>query len=116
MLALARRVDDLHSETYARYRAAFVLLHFGRVEEARVEAGHNLAAAERLRDRGLLADALYAIVLIAQDTGRWSEARANSDRGLALVPEHLPLLHARAVLEYETGNDQVGESVPAAPG
>ena len=49
VLVLARRVDDLHSETYARYRAAFVLLHFGRVEEARVEAGHNLAAAERLR-------------------------------------------------------------------
>ena len=108
VLALARRVDDLHSETYARYRAAFVLLHFGRVEEARVEAGHNLAAAERLGDRGLLADALYAIVLIAQLTGHWSEARASSDRGLALEPEHLPLLHARAVWSTRQGTKDRG--------
>ncbi len=46
--------------------------------------------------------------LLAQLRGQWEEARAQSDRGLALAAGHLPLLHARAVLEYETGNDVAG--------
>ena len=65
-------------------------------------------AAERLGDRGLLADSLYVNTLLAQLKGQWANARAYSDRGLALAPEHLPLLHARAVLEYETGHDRAG--------
>ena len=54
VLKLARRIDDPHSETYARYRAAYVLTHTGRTDEARVEVEANLTAAERLRDHGLL--------------------------------------------------------------
>ena len=34
LLALAQRAEDLYSETYARYRAAFVLTHLGRSVEA----------------------------------------------------------------------------------
>jgi DNA-binding CsgD family transcriptional regulator/tetratricopeptide (TPR) repeat protein len=102
-LDLARSVDDLHSETYARYRAAYVLLHTGRPDEAKTEAQANLTAAERLRDHGLLADALYVLATLAQMTGNWTEARAHSDRGLALSPEHLPLLLGRVIMECETG-------------
>jgi DNA-binding CsgD family transcriptional regulator len=108
VLALAQRADDLYSETYARYRAAFVLTHFGRSEEATAEAEANLATAERLGDRGLLADSLYVNTLLAQLKGQWAAARAHSDRGLALASDHLPLLHARTVLEYETGHDRAG--------
>jgi DNA-binding CsgD family transcriptional regulator len=108
VLTLAERADDLYCETYARYRAAFVLTHFGRSDEAAVEAQGNLAAAERLGDRGLLSDSLFVNTLLAQMKGQWADARAHSDRGLALAPGHLPLLHARAVLEFETGNDRVG--------
>jgi ATP/maltotriose-dependent transcriptional regulator MalT len=50
-----------------------------------------------------LADALYVLVTLAQMTGNWTEARAHSDRGLALSPEHLPLLQGRVMLECETG-------------
>ena len=108
MLELAGRVDELHSQAYASYRAAFALTHTGRIEEANGQVQENLAAAERLRDRGLLADALYVKALLAQLRGQWEEARAQSDRGLALAAGHLPLLHVRAVLEYETGNDVAG--------
>jgi predicted ATPase len=69
VLKRARRIDDLHSETYARYRSAFVLTNIGRAGEAKGEVEANLAAAERLRDHGLLADALYVATLLAQLTG-----------------------------------------------
>ena len=108
VLELANRIDELHGQAYASYRAAFALTHAGRIEEANAQVQENLAAAERLRDRGLLGDALYVKALLAQLRGQWEEARAQSDRGLALAAGHLPLLQARAVLEYETGNDVVG--------
>ena len=108
VLELAGRVDELHWQAYASYRAAFALTHAGRTEEASGQVQENLAAAERLRDRGLLADALYVKALLAQLRGQWGEARAESDRGLALAAGHLPLLHVRAVVEYETGNDVAG--------
>jgi DNA-binding CsgD family transcriptional regulator len=104
VLELAARVNELHSHAYASYRAAFALTHAGRIDEAHGQVQENLTAAERLRDRGLLADALYVKALLAQLCGQWEEARAHSDRGLALAAGHLPLLQARAVLEYETGN------------
>jgi DNA-binding CsgD family transcriptional regulator/tetratricopeptide (TPR) repeat protein len=109
VLDLAEQVDELHSTAYASYRAAYVLINQGRIEEAHEQAQTTLAAAEHLRDRGLLSDALYIRTLLAQLRGHWNEARAQSDRGLALAAGHLPLLHARALLEYETGNDVAGE-------
>jgi DNA-binding CsgD family transcriptional regulator/tetratricopeptide (TPR) repeat protein len=108
VLELAKRVDELHSKAYASYRAAFVLINTGRIEEAHEQVQDTLTVAERLRDRGLLGDALYMKALLAQLRGQWDEARAQSDRGLALAAGHLPLLHIRAVLEYETGNDVAG--------
>jgi DNA-binding CsgD family transcriptional regulator/tetratricopeptide (TPR) repeat protein len=109
VLELAGQIHELHWQAYASYRAAFALIHTGRIEEANKQVQENLAAAERLRDRGLLADALYGKALLAQLCGQWEEARAQSDRGLALAAGHLPLLQVRAVLEYETGNDVAGE-------
>ena len=103
-LQIAREVDDPHSETYARYRAAFVLTHVGAAEQARIEAEANLATAEKLRDRGLLADALYVNATLAQCEGKWADARSHSDRGLELSPKHLPILHHRVLVEYETGD------------
>jgi DNA-binding CsgD family transcriptional regulator/tetratricopeptide (TPR) repeat protein len=108
VLELAGRVDELHSKAYASYRVAFVLTNTGRIEEANEQVQETLTVAEGLRDRGLLGDALYIKALLAQLRGQWEEARAQTDRGLALAAGHLPLLHVRAVLEYETGNDVAG--------
>jgi DNA-binding CsgD family transcriptional regulator len=101
---LARRVDDPRSETYARYRAAFALMQAGRADEATLESDANLALSERLKDRGLLADALYVKSTLAQLKGEWREARAYCDRALALSPNQVPFLQIRLLLECETGH------------
>jgi DNA-binding CsgD family transcriptional regulator/tetratricopeptide (TPR) repeat protein len=108
VLELAGRGDELHWHAYASYRAAYALVNTGRTEEASEQVQETLTVAERLRDRGLLGDALYMKALLGELRGQWDEARAQSDRGLALAAAHLPLLHIRAVLEYETGNDVAG--------
>ncbi|MBM3770868.1 MAG: hypothetical protein FJW27_06200, partial [Acidimicrobiia bacterium] len=107
---LAQRVDDLQSETYARCRAAYALMMTGRTREAVAESEAHLAVAERLRDRGLLADALYIKSALAQLRGEWREARAYNDRALAQSAHQLPSFHTRALLEYETGNRQAGDT------
>ena len=106
---LAQRVDDLHSETYARFRAAYALTHTGCTDEGILESDASLALAERLKDHGLLADALYVKNALAQLRGEWREARAHSDRALALSAHQLPFLLSRMFLEYETGNRKAGD-------
>ena len=73
-----------------------------------MEALGNLLAAERLGDRGLLADSLYVNTLLAQLKGQWSEARAHSDRVAGPCSRSSAPPHTRAVLEYETGHDRAG--------
>ena len=110
ILELARYVDDPRSETYARYRAAFALMQAGHADEAAVESDANLALAEQLKDRGLLADALYVKNTLAQLKGEWREARAYSDRALALSPHQLPFIQIRLLLECETGHRKAGNA------
>jgi tetratricopeptide (TPR) repeat protein len=111
VLELAERVDELHWQAYASYRAAFVLTNTGRIDEASGQVQDNLAAAERLRDRGLLADALYVKALLAQLRGRWDEARAQSDRGWRWRPAICPLLHVRAVSSARRAKHRRGQYV-----
>lgn len=108
VIRLARDIDDLHAETYARYRLAFALVYTGRAEEALFEAPRNLVAAEALADDGLLQDALSVNAALAQLRGNWREARQYSDRGLDLASHNLPLLYLRVVLEFETGHPEAG--------
>src|SRR4029434_6028510 len=98
------------SETYARYRAAFARMQTGHVDEATLESDANLALAEQLKDRGLLADALYVKTTLAQLKGEWREARACSDRALALSPHQIPFLQIRLLLECETGHRTAGNA------
>jgi tetratricopeptide (TPR) repeat protein len=63
-----------------------------------------------LKDRGQLADALYVKSTLAQLKGDWREARAYSDRALALSPQQLPFLQIRLVLECETGHRKTGNA------
>ncbi|HSJ13936.1 MAG TPA: AAA family ATPase [Longimicrobiales bacterium] len=108
VIELARRVDDPHAETYARYRAAYTLAFSGQPAEARLQARLNVAQAERLADPGLLADALYVRMSLAQTAGDWDAARELAARGLQVSPHHLPILQLRTVLEFETGNEAAG--------
>jgi DNA-binding CsgD family transcriptional regulator len=107
---LARKIDDPHAETYARFRRAYALAYTGRATEARTEARRNLAGAEHLRDCGLLEDALYISAALAQLGGDWGEARALTDCGLNHAPHHLGLLHLRILLEFELGETDQGRA------
>jgi tetratricopeptide (TPR) repeat protein len=107
---LARCVDDPRSETYARYRAAFALMQTGHADEGTLESDANLALAEQLKDHGLLADALYVKSTLAQLKGEWHEARAHSDRALALSAHQIPFLQTRLLLECETGRRKAGDA------
>jgi DNA-binding CsgD family transcriptional regulator len=107
---LARCVDDPRSETYARYRAAFALMQTGHADEGTLESDANLALAEQLKDHGLLADALYVKGTLAQLKGEWHEARAHSDRALALSAHQIPFLQTRLLLECETGRRKAGDA------
>ena len=108
VMVLARRIEDGQAESYARYRMTFALAFTGRSEEAEQEARANLRLAEALHDRGALEDALWINAVLAQLRGDWARARELSELGLATSPEHLPLLHARVLLEHELGNAGVG--------
>jgi DNA-binding CsgD family transcriptional regulator/tetratricopeptide (TPR) repeat protein len=110
VVELARKIDDPHAESFARYRLAYALAFTGRAAEARAEARRNLAGAERLRDHGLLEDALFINAALAQLSGDWNEARAHIDRGLVIAPHHLALLHLRFLLEIELGETEQGRA------
>ena len=106
---LAQRVEDIRSETYARFREAYTLTHLGRADEGASESDTALALAERLKDRGLLPDALYVKSMLAQMRGDWREARAYNDRALTLSAHQIPFLMARVLLECETGRRDAGD-------
>ena len=106
---LAQRVEDIRSETYARFREAYTLTNLGRADEGVFESDTALALAERLKDRGLLADVLYVKSMLAQMRGDWREARAYNDRALTLSAHQIPILMARVLLECETGRRHAGD-------
>ena len=54
--------------------------------------------------------ACFGTSLVAQQEGKWSEAREFSDRGLAAASRYSFLPNFRAQLEHELGNYQQGES------
>jgi DNA-binding CsgD family transcriptional regulator len=108
VVQVAQKIDDPHAESYARYRLAYALAYTGRAAEARTEARRNLDGAERLRDNGLLEDALFINAALAQLSGDWSAARTHIERGLDIAPHHLGLLHLRTLLEFELGDMEQG--------
>jgi DNA-binding CsgD family transcriptional regulator/tetratricopeptide (TPR) repeat protein len=110
VVELARLVDDPHAETYARYRAAYTLAFSGHPAEARLQARLHVAQAERLADPGLLADALYVRMALAQFTGEWSAAVELAARGLEVSPHHLPILHLRTMVAFELGTEEEGRN------
>ena len=67
-----------------------------------------LAPAERLRDRFLLAGALWKNAMVHRLTGDWQAARDFGDRGLAVRPNP-PLNADLAMLECEVGELDKGQ-------
>jgi tetratricopeptide (TPR) repeat protein len=109
-IELARRLDDPLNEARSRYFAAIALWSMGDVKEASLHATAGLAPAERLRDRGMLSNILWANETISRLTGDFGSARDFSGRGLTLMPLDPRLLGTRTLLEYETGALDQGDA------
>jgi tetratricopeptide (TPR) repeat protein len=109
-IALARRLDDPLSEARSRYFASIALWSIGDVKEASLHATAGLASAERLRNRVMLANILWANETISRLTGDFGSAREFSNRGLALMPRDPRLLGTRTLLEYEMGAFDQGDA------
>jgi len=109
-IELAGRVGDLRAEVRARYYTGLALDLIGDFEGARLHAEAMLHAAERLRDRSWLANALWISGGLIWRKGDWQACRNFTDRGLATEPDSPPILCTRAVMEYEVGDIGQAES------
>ena len=108
-IELFRKVSDPYHQLIAYRFAARTLIRFGELNRAQQYAGEMLTAAERLRDRTSLANALWLNASIALQTGDWTTARDYSDRGLAVSASQPILLFHRVLVEYESGDFSQGE-------
>jgi DNA-binding CsgD family transcriptional regulator len=97
-------------EAWPFYLAATGLWTLGRPEEASRYAAEMLQHAERLRNRGFLANALLQNAIVHHIRGNWQAAREAYDRGLEVASTWFLMLGFRAQLEYEVGNFSAGQT------
>ena len=109
-IELAHRAEEPHAEVLARYSAALAQNSLGDLVGLRSNASALLASAESLRDRWWLASALRVNGFVSRLEGGWQAAREINDRGLALSPVEPRDLCTRALLEYEVGEFEQGET------
>jgi DNA-binding CsgD family transcriptional regulator len=107
-IALAHRAGE-SGEAWPFYLAATGLWTMGRLEEASRYAAEMLQYAERLRNRGFLANALLQNAIVHHLRGDWQAARDWYERGLEVAPTWYLLLGFRVQLEYEAGNFSAGQ-------
>jgi len=108
-IAIARYVNDPHSQVSAYHFAARTLIRLGDFIQAQQYAADMLVMAEKLRVRSWLASALWTNATLALQAGDWGAARRYSDRGLA-VETYQSLLFNRVLVEFETGDSDQGET------
>ncbi len=102
-LELAQDADDPRTEVNARHYCGVAQYMMADLKGARQQAAAMLGPAEHLRDRYLLAGALYLNQMAAVLGGDWQSSREFSDRGLAVSPMDSRILARRALLESEVG-------------
>jgi DNA-binding CsgD family transcriptional regulator len=105
---LAHRVGE-SLDLWPFYLAATGLWIMGHPEEASHYAVEMLQRAERLRNRGFLANAWLQNAIVPHLRGDWQAARDMYDRGLEVAPTWFLLLGFRAQLEYDVGNFSAGQ-------
>ena len=108
-IELACRADDSRAEVWPRYLAAQGFWTMGDSEGMTLHSTAMLDRAEKLRDRGFLANALIMNAGAAHMIGDWRTAREFSDRLLEVAPNWFWTSESRALLEYEVGGFDQGE-------
>jgi tetratricopeptide (TPR) repeat protein len=110
-LDLLSSVDSPRDEAGVRGAAAFLLTWIkGEVREATAQTKAALAAAERLRDRRILEAVVSFGHQTAKYAGNWAEARALSERVLAVGQVSSRMLAHTLLLECQLGNFEQAES------
>ena len=110
VIELAQRANDLHSETWSHWLAAFALLSLGRSEEAMSQATTMLQLAEKLHNRSFLNSALWINAALGQAQGNWQVARDIYDRELVQSSDFFAFPASCTLLEYELGDSSQGEA------
>ena len=75
----------------------------GQIERASRYASDMLRQAERLGNRGLLANALLQSGTVCHVKGEWDKAREFYDRGMVVAPHWYMIIGFKLQLEYELG-------------
>jgi DNA-binding CsgD family transcriptional regulator/tetratricopeptide (TPR) repeat protein len=105
-IELCSLVEDLHSLLRASYVCAIGHSALGHVSDAKTHAEAMLEAAERLRDRHWLGDAIFLNCELAINTGDWQAAQMYNERSLSLSPDHPAGRTGRALLRYHLGESE----------
>ena len=110
-IELARKVDNPRAENTAKFWVMLALMIRGDLNRASQVADEMSSSAERLHHHFYLAGrVLTAKLYIALSKGEWQAARDYSDQGLLVSPRESRLLFGRAILEYEVGDFNQGET------
>ena len=110
-IELARKVDNPRAENTANFWVMLALMIRGDLNRASQVADEMSSSAERLHHHFYLAGrVLTAKLYIALSKGEWQAARDYSDQGLLVSPRESRLLFGRAILEYEVGDFNQGET------
>lgn len=110
-IELAGRVDNARIDMggSSHWEALAALVALGKIGEARTHAVALLTRAEN-RGGAALVQALHANSALAQLEGDWQTARNFSEQGLRVDQSDARLLDNRAILEYQTGEFELGDA------
>ncbi|PKB64098.1 MAG: hypothetical protein BZY80_04180 [SAR202 cluster bacterium Io17-Chloro-G2] len=107
---LAKLVDRPFDEAHSRYDLEHASYALGDLEEAARQAEAMLAPAERTRIMVWRVRAMTAKESVSSAKGDWRTARDFIEQGLAMSPQESPLLGARALLAYQSGETDAGKA------
>ncbi len=109
-LDLLTSLESPRDEANSRSRAVLRFTWKGEMRKASIQAKAAMAAAERLRDRGLLCFVGCQGQILAQYGGNWAEARVLSKRMLTVSPDYPEALAQALFLECQLGKLEQAES------
>jgi len=109
-IELAEGVDQPEEESHARYDLMHVLYIMGDLEEATKHAAEISGLADRAGTAWSRVRATESNEQLDSAKGNWQTARNFSEQGLAASPREPSLLGCRALLEYQLGDFEAGET------
>ena len=107
-IELAKQVDQAEQEAHAHYDLLHVLLAVGDLDGAAYHADSIVEPAQRSGTTSGQVRAVDANENICRTRGDWQSAREFSDKGLVVSQRDVLLLGCRALIEYQTGDYEVG--------